>query len=159
RERAARTAVHRLVPHGPRPPACSPAVPVRILRQPQDRLLRLPEVRPRARRDKRMATVLPRWRRRPSRQRDRPGRTVVGPAREVPVTPAPKLRTGTRGRRPAVRQPHPTVRYVQEQLGISQPGATSMLRRLAEQGILREEGTGAGVRHRWFSDEILGVLD
>lgn len=52
-----------------------------------------------------------------------------------------------------------TVRYVQEQLGISQPGAANLLRRLAMHGILREQGTGTGVRHRWFSDEVLGVLD
>jgi Fic family protein len=52
-----------------------------------------------------------------------------------------------------------TVRYVQERLGLSQPGATNILRRLAGQGILRETGAGPGVRHRWFSDEILGVLD
>lgn len=52
-----------------------------------------------------------------------------------------------------------TVRYLQEELGLSQPGATNVLRRLAEHGIVREEGSGTGVRHRWFSDEILGVLD
>jgi hypothetical protein len=52
-----------------------------------------------------------------------------------------------------------TVRYVQDQLGVSQPGATNLLRRLTANGTLREQGRGAGVRHRWFSDEILSVLD
>jgi Fic family protein len=71
---------------------------------------------------------------------------------------------GTSGRAPEVidllfASPILTVRYVQEQLGISQPGASNLLRRLAAHGILREQGTGTGVRHRWFSDEVLGVLD
>jgi Fic family protein len=52
-----------------------------------------------------------------------------------------------------------TVRYVQQQLEVSQPGATNLLRRLTAHGVLREEGSGAGIRHRWLSDEILGVLD
>ncbi|MGH3188328.1 MAG: Fic family protein [Streptosporangiaceae bacterium] len=52
-----------------------------------------------------------------------------------------------------------TVRYVQEQLGTSQPGAMNLLRRLTEQGILRETGSGTGVRHRWFSDKVLAILD
>jgi DNA-binding Lrp family transcriptional regulator len=52
-----------------------------------------------------------------------------------------------------------TVRYVQQQLGLSQPGANNLLRRLTEQGIVQEVGTGPGVRHRWFSDDILKVLD
>jgi len=52
-----------------------------------------------------------------------------------------------------------TVRYVQQQLGLSQPGANNLLRRLTEQRIVQEVGTGPGVRHRWFSDEILKVLD
>ena len=71
---------------------------------------------------------------------------------------------GTSGRAPEVidlmfANPILTVRYVQDQLGISQPGATNLLRRLTASGILREQGSGAGVRHRWFSDEILSVLD
>jgi Fic family protein len=71
---------------------------------------------------------------------------------------------GTSGRAPEVidllfASPVLTVRYVQDQLGISQPGATNLLRRLTAHGILREQGSGTGVRHRWFSDEILGVLD
>jgi len=71
---------------------------------------------------------------------------------------------GTSGRAPEVidllfASPVLTVRYVQEQLGISQPGATNLLRRLTAHGILREQGSGTGVRHRWFSDEVLGVLD
>jgi len=51
------------------------------------------------------------------------------------------------------------VRYVQQQLGVSQPGATNLLRRLTAHGILHEQGSGTGVRHRWFSNEILSVLD
>jgi Fic family protein len=52
-----------------------------------------------------------------------------------------------------------TVRYVQDQLRLSQPGATNLLRRLDAHGIVRETGAGTGVRHRWYSDEILRVLD
>jgi hypothetical protein len=52
-----------------------------------------------------------------------------------------------------------TVRYVQQQLEVSQPGATNLLRRLTAHGILRELGSGTGVRHRWFSEQILSVLD
>jgi DNA-binding transcriptional regulator GbsR (MarR family) len=52
-----------------------------------------------------------------------------------------------------------TVRYVQEQLRISQPGASNLLRRLAAHGIVRQSGIGPGVRHRWYSEEILQVLD
>jgi Fic family protein len=71
---------------------------------------------------------------------------------------------GTSGRAPEVidllfASPVLTVRYVQDQLGISQPGATNLLRRLTAHGILREQGSGTGVRHRWFSDEVLSVLD
>jgi len=71
---------------------------------------------------------------------------------------------GTSGRAPEVidllfASPVLTVRHVQDQLAISQPGATNLLRRLTAQGILREQGSGTGVRHRWFSDEVLGVLD
>ena len=32
-------------------------------------------------------------------------------------------------------------------------------RALTAAGILREVGEGAGVRHRWFADGILKVLD
>jgi Fic family protein len=52
-----------------------------------------------------------------------------------------------------------TVRYVQERLGISQPGATNLLRRLGAAGIADEVGTGPGVRHRWFCRDVLKVLD
>jgi Fic family protein len=52
-----------------------------------------------------------------------------------------------------------TVRHVQEQLGVSQPGATNLLRRLAKEDIVREVGSGSGVRHRWFASEVLKVLD
>jgi Fic family protein len=71
---------------------------------------------------------------------------------------------GSWGRAPEVvdllfASPILTVRWVTERLGLSQPGATNILRRLTDLGILREEGAGAGVRHRWFSDEILKILD
>jgi Fic family protein len=52
-----------------------------------------------------------------------------------------------------------TVRHVQEQLGVSQPGATNLLRRLANEKIVHEVGSGSGVRHRWFGLEVLEVLD
>lgn len=52
-----------------------------------------------------------------------------------------------------------TVRYVQEQLELSQPGATNLLRLLASKGVVREVGVGPGTRHRWFADGILDVLD
>jgi Fic family protein len=52
-----------------------------------------------------------------------------------------------------------TVRYVQRRLGLSQPGATNILRKLAAVGIVEEQGEGPGVRHRWISNEILRVLD
>lgn len=52
-----------------------------------------------------------------------------------------------------------TVRHVQQTLGMSQPGATKLLRVLNELGILREVGVRPGVRHRWFADDILEVLD
>ena len=52
-----------------------------------------------------------------------------------------------------------TVRYVQQQLSVSQPGASNLLRLLAEHRIVREVGQGSGVRHRWISDGVLEVLD
>lgn len=52
-----------------------------------------------------------------------------------------------------------TVRYVQSQLSLSQPGATNLLRLLVQHGVLREVGQGPGVRHRWFADGVLAVLD
>ena len=52
-----------------------------------------------------------------------------------------------------------TVRHVQEQLGVSQPGATNLLRLLTDYGIVREVGQGPGVRHRWFADGVLAVLE
>jgi Fic family protein len=52
-----------------------------------------------------------------------------------------------------------TVRYVQQQLSVSQPGALNLLRLLAEHRIVREVGQGSGVRHRWISDGVLEVLD
>jgi hypothetical protein len=52
-----------------------------------------------------------------------------------------------------------TVRHVQDNLSVSQPGATSLLRVLTDVGVLREVGTGAGTRYRWFADQVLQVLD
>lgn len=52
-----------------------------------------------------------------------------------------------------------TVRMVQQQLGISQPGASNLLRTLSANGIVREVGEGPGTRHRWFADDVLDVLD
>lgn len=52
-----------------------------------------------------------------------------------------------------------TVRYVQDSLDISQPGAANLLRRLANENILEEVGSGPGVRHRWYGVEVLKVLD
>lgn len=71
---------------------------------------------------------------------------------------------GSWGRAPEVvdllfASPILTVRYVREQLGLSQPGATNLLRRLTDLGIVHELGSGSGVRHRWYSDEVIRVLD
>ena len=52
-----------------------------------------------------------------------------------------------------------TVRAVQTRLGMSQPGATNLLRTLTAVGIVREVGEGPGTRHRWFAEDILRVLD
>jgi Fic family protein len=52
-----------------------------------------------------------------------------------------------------------TVKHVQTRLGLSAPGATNLLGRLADQSIVRRVGSGSGVRHRWFGSEILEVLD
>jgi Fic family protein len=51
-----------------------------------------------------------------------------------------------------------TVRAVQDVLGVSQPGATNLLRTLASVGIVEEVGEGPGIRHRWFAEDILRVL-
>ena len=58
-----------------------------------------------------------------------------------------------------VERPVLTVRYVQERLGLSQPGATNLLRRLVEEGIAREEGSGPGTRHRWLGEAVLDILE
>ncbi|MGH3940856.1 MAG: Fic family protein [Pseudonocardiaceae bacterium] len=52
-----------------------------------------------------------------------------------------------------------TVRHVQNQLGVSQPGAARLLRILTQHEIVREVGVGPGIRHRWFADGVLHVLD
>jgi Fic family protein len=71
---------------------------------------------------------------------------------------------GGRSRAPEVvdllfANPILTVRHVQQRLNVSQPGATNLLRLLTEQGIVREVGRGTGVRHRWFGDGVLTVLE
>ena len=52
-----------------------------------------------------------------------------------------------------------TVRAVQRELGVSQPGATNLLRALTGEGIVREVGEGPGTRHRRFAEDVLRVLD
>jgi Fic family protein len=52
-----------------------------------------------------------------------------------------------------------TVRHVMNSLGVSQPGATNLLRRLGTEGIVKELGRGPGVRHRWVCYDVLKVLD
>jgi hypothetical protein len=52
-----------------------------------------------------------------------------------------------------------TVRKAQRRLGVSQPGATKLLRTLSAAGIVREVGESLGTRYRWFADGILQVLD
>lgn len=56
---------------------------------------------------------------------------------------------------------HPilTVRYVQNELSVSQPGANKLLHQLTDAGILQAVGEGSGVRHRWFAQDVLEVLD
>ncbi|MGQ0779092.1 MAG: Fic family protein [Pseudonocardiales bacterium] len=71
---------------------------------------------------------------------------------------------GNRSRAPQVvdllfGNPILTVRHVQNQLGVSQPGAARLLRILTQHEIVREVGVGPGVRHRWFADGVLHVLD
>jgi Fic family protein len=69
---------------------------------------------------------------------------------------------GTRSRAAEVidllfANPVMTVRHVQEHLGVSQPGATNLLRQLTAAGVLRE--LPGPVRHRWFATGVLDVLD
>jgi Fic family protein len=52
-----------------------------------------------------------------------------------------------------------TVRFVGSQLEMSQPGTANLLKTLVDHGIVRETGEGAGVRRRYFADDILRVLD
>jgi Fic family protein len=71
---------------------------------------------------------------------------------------------GSRSRAPEVvdlliGNPIITVRHVQNQLGVSQPGAANLLRQLTRHRIVREVGIGPGVRHRWIADDVLRVLD
>ena len=69
---------------------------------------------------------------------------------------------GTRSRAAEVidllfANPVMTVRHVQQFLGVSQPGATNLLRQLSAVDVLRE--VPGPVRHRWFATGILDVLD
>jgi len=78
-----------------------------------------------------------------------------------------KYRTSLRGNRSRAAEvvdlllanPVVTVRHVQNELKMSQPGAANLLRLLTEHKIVREVGTGPGTRHRWFCEEVLEVLD
>lgn len=78
-----------------------------------------------------------------------------------------KYRTALKGNRSRASEvvdllfanPVITVRHVQNEMSMSQPGATNLLRLLTRYGILREVGGGPGTRHRWFADGILEVLD
>jgi Fic family protein len=74
------------------------------------------------------------------------------------------LLRGNRSRAPEVvdllfANPVITVRHVQNELKMSQPGAANILRLLTRKGILKEVGSGPGVRHRWFCEGVLEVLD
>ena len=69
---------------------------------------------------------------------------------------------GTRSRAAEVidllfANPVMTVRHVQRHLGVSQPGASNLLRQLTNVEVLRE--VPGSVRHRWFATDILDVLD
>ncbi len=52
-----------------------------------------------------------------------------------------------------------TVRHVREQLQLSQPGSSNILRKLGAVGIVEESGSGPGVRHRFVAKEVLDILD
>lgn len=55
--------------------------------------------------------------------------------------------------------PFVTTRQVQDELGISQPGALNLVRRLERQGWLREIGTfGRGSRTYWVAPDVLTVI-
>jgi len=70
----------------------------------------------------------------------------------------------TRSRAPEVVEllmanPFITVRNVQEDLGVTQPGALNLLRGLERRGWLREMGTiGRGGRTVWVAPEVLSVI-
>jgi Fic family protein len=71
---------------------------------------------------------------------------------------------GNRSRAPEVvnllfANPVITVRHVQNELRMSQPGAANLLRLLTDLGILKEVGEGPGTRHRWFCEGVLEILD
>jgi Fic family protein len=52
-----------------------------------------------------------------------------------------------------------TVSYVRGRIGMSQPGVANLMRSLTQMEIVREVGEGAGVRRRWFCDDVLQALD
>jgi hypothetical protein len=55
--------------------------------------------------------------------------------------------------------PFVTTRQVQDELGISQPGALNLVRWLERQGRLREIGTfGRGSRTYWVAPDVLTVI-
>lgn len=55
--------------------------------------------------------------------------------------------------------PFITVRQVQEELGITQPGALNLIRRLEKLGWLRQLGThGRGGRVFWVAPEVLSTI-
>lgn len=70
----------------------------------------------------------------------------------------------TRGRAPEVidllmANPFITVRQVQTSLGVTQPGALNLLRRIEQRGWLQELGTvGRGGRAYWVARELLEVI-
>jgi Fic family protein len=56
--------------------------------------------------------------------------------------------------------PFITVRQVQDNLGVTQPGALNLLRGIENRGWLRELGTiGRGGRTYWVAPEVLEVID
>ncbi len=56
--------------------------------------------------------------------------------------------------------PYITVGRVQKALGVTQPGALSLLRRIEQRGWLQDRGTsGKGGRVVWVAPEVLGVIE
>jgi predicted transcriptional regulator of viral defense system len=56
--------------------------------------------------------------------------------------------------------PYITVARVQKALGVTQPGALSLLRRIEQRGWLQDRGTsGKGGRVVWVAPEVLCVIE